>query len=93
MLYASSGLPPILWFVLGFLAVTVILLTYFLGMDSTLLHVLAVSGLTAGVTFTMFSTILLGQTFWGDKRGSPSAFVIVLSEKKGERQPEAYEEA
>jgi hypothetical protein len=61
LLYTSSGLPPILWFVLGFLGVTVILLTYFLGMDSTLLHVLAVAVLTAGLTFTMFTTIILDQ--------------------------------
>jgi hypothetical protein len=89
LLYASSGLPPILWFVLGFLAVTVILLTYFLGMDSTLLHVLAVAVLTAGLTFTMFTTILLDQPFGGDTRVSPSAFEIVLTEIGGESQPES----
>jgi len=89
LLYATSGLPPILWFVLGFLAVTVILLTYFLGMDSALLHVLAVAVLTAGLTFTMFTTILLDQPFGGDTRVSPSAFEIVLTEIEGESQPES----
>jgi hypothetical protein len=87
--YATSGLPPILWFVLGFLAVTVILLTYFLGMDSALLHILAVAVLTAGLTFTMFTTILLDNPFGGDLRVSPQAFEIVLTEIEGESQPEA----
>ncbi len=89
LLYASSGLPPILWFVLGFLAVTVIVLTYFLGMDSALLHVLAVGVLTAGLTFTMFTTIILDRPFGGDTRVSPNAFEIVLTEIEGESQPEA----
>jgi hypothetical protein len=82
--YATSGLPPILWFVLGFLAVIVILLTYFLGMDSALLHILAVAALTAGLTFTMFTTIILDNPFGGDLRVSPQAFEIVLTEIEGE---------
>ena len=89
LLYASTGLPPILWFALGFLAVTVILLTYFLGMDSALLHMFAVAVLTAGLTFTMFTTILLDQPFGVDLRVSPKAFEIVVAEIEGGSQPEA----
>src|SRR5919199_5939252 len=43
LLYAGEGLPLILWIVLGILAVMIILFTYFLGMESALLHILAVA--------------------------------------------------
>jgi hypothetical protein len=89
LLYASTGLPPILWFVLGVLAVTILLFTYFLGMDSALLHILAVAALTVGLTFTMFTTITLDQPFGGDLRVSPQAFETVLTEIEGDSQPEA----
>jgi hypothetical protein len=84
LLYASKGLPPILWFVLGTLAVMIVLFSYFLGMDSALLHVLAVGALTAGLTFTMFTTIVLDQPFGGDLRVGSEAFEMVLSEIEGD---------
>jgi Protein of unknown function (DUF4239) len=90
LLYASKGLPPILWVVLGFLAVMIILFSYFLGMESALLHILAVGALTAGLTFTMFMTIALDQPFGGDLRVGSEAFEMVLSEIKGDgSQPAA----
>lgn len=88
LLYASTGLPPILWFVLGILAVMIILFTYFLGMENAWLHILAVATLTAGLTFTMFTTIILDHPFGGALRVSPEAFEVVLTEI-GERQTEA----
>ena len=88
LLYASEGLPPILWFVLGVLAVMIILFSYFLGMESALLHILAVAALTAGITFTMFTTIALDRPFGGDLRVSPDAFEMVLNEIEGDSQPE-----
>ena len=89
LLYASKGLPPILWIVLGILAVIIILFTYFLGMESALLHILAVAALTAGLAFTMFTTIALDQPFGGDLRVSPDAFEIVLNELEADSQPES----
>jgi hypothetical protein len=89
LLYASEGLPPILWIVLGVLAVTIILFTYVLGMESALLHILAVAALTAGLSFTMFATIALDQPFGGDLRVSPDSFEIVLDEIEGDSQLEA----
>ena len=80
LLYASKGLPPILWFVLGVLALMIILFSYFLGMDSALLHILAVGALTVGITFTMFTTITLDRPFGGDLRVGPDAFEKVLDE-------------
>ena len=90
LLYASKGLPPILWFVLGTLAVMIVLFSYSLGMDSALLHILAVGALTVGITFTMFTTITLDRPFGGDLRVGPDAFEKVLDEiEGGSSQPEA----
>jgi hypothetical protein len=89
LLYASEGLPPILWFVLGVLAVMIIVFSYFLGMESALLHILAVAALTAGITFTLFTTITLDRPFGGDLRVSPDAFEMVLNEIEGDSQAEA----
>jgi uncharacterized membrane protein YGL010W len=80
LLYAGEGLPLILWIVLGILAVMIILFTYFLGMESALLHILAVAALTAGLTLTMFTTVTLDRPFGGDQRVNPDAFETVLNE-------------
>lgn len=84
LLYASERLPPILWFVLGVLAVMLVLFSYFLGMGNALLHILAVGALTACLTFTMFTTILLDHPFGGDLRVSPEAFEMVSKEMEGD---------
>jgi hypothetical protein len=89
LLYASKGLPPILWFVLGVLAIMIVLFSYLLGMESARLHIWAVAALTAGLGFTMFTTIVLDSPFGGDLRVSPDAFEMVLSEIEGDGQPEA----
>jgi Protein of unknown function (DUF4239) len=86
LLYAREGLPPILWFVLGVLAVIIVLFTYFVGMESARLHVLAVAVLTAGFGFTMFTIISLDQPFEGDLRVNPEAFELVLNEIEGDSQ-------
>jgi hypothetical protein len=89
LLYASTGLPPILWFVLGVLAVTILFFTFLLGMEDTRLHILAVAALTAGLTFTMFTTIILDHPFGGPLRVSSNAFEVVLTEIEGDSQSEA----
>ena len=86
LLYAREGLPPILWFVLVVLALIILLFTYFLGMESARLHVLAVAALTAGFAFTMFVVIVLDQPFGADLRVSPEAFETVLNEIEGDSQ-------
>ena len=80
LLYAREGLPPILWVVLGVLAVIIVLFAYFVGMESARLHVLAVAALTAGFVLTLFVIIVLDRPFAGDLRVSPEAFKIVLNE-------------
>jgi hypothetical protein len=88
LLYAREGLPLILWFVLGILGIMIILFTYVLGMESALLHVLAVGALTAGLSFTLITTIALDQPFGGDLRVTPEAFEVVLNELEGDSQPQ-----
>ncbi|HLM78106.1 MAG TPA: hypothetical protein VK361_06935, partial [Rubrobacteraceae bacterium] len=83
---AREGLPPLLWVVLVVLAVTIILFTYFLGMESTRLHVLAVAALTAGITFTMFTIFTLDYPFGGDLRVRPDRFELVLADIEGHSQ-------
>jgi hypothetical protein len=83
LLYASKGLPPRLWFVLGVLAVIILLFTYFVGMESAWLHILAVAALTLGFGFTMFTIFGLDQPFGGDVRVTPEAFETVLNEMEG----------
>lgn len=86
LLYASKGLPPMLWFVLGVLALIIVLFTYVLGMESARLHILAVAVLTLGFAFTMFTIIALDQPFGGDLRITPEAFETVLNEIESNSQ-------
>ena len=86
LLYASMGLPPILWFVLVILALIVVLFTYFVGMESARLHIFAVAALTAGFAFIIFTIISLDQPFGGDLRVTPEAFETVLNEMEGDSQ-------
>ena len=83
LLDVREGLPPILWAVLVALAVIIILFTYFLGMNSTRLHVLAIAALTAGITFTIFAILTLDRPFSGELRVNPAAFELVLNDIEG----------
>ena len=89
LLYASTGLPPILWYVLGVLAIVIIISTYFLGMENTLIHIAAVAVLTAGLTLTMVTTIILDHPFGVALSVSTNAFDVVLTELEGESQSKA----
>ena len=89
LFYAREGLPLILWVVLGVLALIILLFTYFVGMESAWIHILAVAALTLGFAFTLFTIITLDQPFGGDLRVSPEAFEIVLNEIEGDSQPAA----
>jgi hypothetical protein len=89
LFYAREGLPLILWVVLGVLALIILLFTYFVGMESAWLHILAVAALTLGFAFTLFTVITLDQPFEGDLRVSSEAFEIVLNEIEGDSQPAA----
>ena len=83
LLDVREGLPPILWVVLVVLAVTIILFTYFLGMESARLHMVAVAALTAGIAFTIFAIVTLDSPFGGELRVNSAAFELVLQEIEG----------
>ena len=87
LFYAREGLPLILWVVLGVLALIILLFTYFVGMESARLHIVAVAVLTLGFAFTIFTIIVLDRPFGGDLRVSPEAFEVVLNEIEGDSQP------
>jgi hypothetical protein len=89
LLYASKGLPPMLWIVLVVLAIIIVLFTYLLGMENARLHILAVAVLVAGLTFTMFTMFALDRPFGGDLRVTPDAFEVVLDEIEADTQPAA----
>ena len=74
LLNVREGLPPILWVVLIVLAATIVVSTYFLGMGNTRLHKGAVVTLTAGLTFIIFTIVVLDHPFGGGFRVGPDAF-------------------
>ena len=74
LLNVREGLPLILWVVLIVLAATIIVSTYFLGMESARLHKCAVAILTAGLTFVILTIVVLDHPFGGDFRVGPDAF-------------------
>lgn len=86
LLYARKGLPPMMWIVVVVLAVTIVLFTYIFGMESTRLHWLAVTVLTAALAFTLFTVIVLDQPFGGDLRVGPDAFEVALKDIGSSKQ-------
>lgn len=68
-----------LWVVLGLLATLIILFTYFLGMENARLHRWAVGALTLGITFVLFTIVVLDHPFGGGFRVGPDAFERVLT--------------
>lgn len=79
LVQAHTGLPPMLWVVLGLLATLIILFTYFLGMENARLHRWAVGALTLGITFVLFTIVVLDHPFGGGFRVGPDAFERVLT--------------
>ena len=74
LLNVREGLPPILWVVLIVLAAAIVVFTYFLGMSNARLHRWAVGTLTVGLTFVIFTIIVLDNPFGGGFRVGPDAF-------------------
>jgi cytochrome c biogenesis factor len=74
LLNVREGIPPILWVVLVVLAATIVIFTYFLGMESARLHQWAVAVLTAGLTLVIFTIVVLDHPFGEGFRVGPDAF-------------------
>jgi hypothetical protein len=79
LLNVREGLPLILWFALVSLGVDTILFTYFVGMKSAWLHILAVAALTGGIALIIFAIAILDRPFGGELRVGTDAFELVLN--------------
>jgi hypothetical protein len=87
LLNVREGLPPILWIALVILGIDTIIFTYFVGMENTRLHMLAVGALATGIALILYTISALDHPFGTDFRVGPDAFELVLRtiEGNGER--------
>ena len=90
LLQVYTGLPPLLWAVLGVLAIVIIVFTYFLGMEDARLHRWAVGVLTASMVFTIVMILVLDHPFGAGFRVGPGAFergLSTMEEATHQQQP------
>lgn len=79
-----TGLPAILWVALVVLGVTIIGLSFLVGMESHRLHLLTVGALAMGITLVLFTIAVLDRPFGTDFGVEPRPFELVLHEIEGE---------
>lgn len=89
LLNLYTGLPLILWIVLGGLATLIILFSFFLGMENAWLHRWAVGALTVAFAFIMFTIVVLDSPFGPGFRVGPGAFERALDTMEGTSEPGA----
>lgn len=89
LLNLYTGLPLILWIVLGGLATLIIVFSFFLGMENVWLHRWAVGALTVAFTFIMFTIVVLDNPFGPGFRVGPDAFERALNMMEGTSEPGA----
>ncbi len=75
-----TGLPTILWVALVVLGVSIIGLSYLIGMESHRLHLLTVGTLATGIVLVLFTVAVLDRPFGTDFRVGPQPFELVLHE-------------
>jgi hypothetical protein len=78
-------LPFILWIALVVLAILLVGFSYLIGMESRLLHLLAVGALAGGIALVLFTIAELDYPFGMKPRVSPEPFELVLDEMEGNR--------
>ena len=78
-----TGLPAILWVALVVLGVSMVGLSYLVGMESHRLHLLTVGTLATGITLVLFTMAILDRPFGTDFRVGPEPFELVLHEIGG----------
>jgi hypothetical protein len=77
------GLPHVLWVALVVLGVSIIGLSYLVGMESHRLHLLTVGTLAAGIALVLFTIFVLDRPFGTDFRVGPQPFELMLQEIEG----------
>jgi hypothetical protein len=80
-------LPPILWIALLGLSIPMLLFACLVGIEDTLLHMVGVSALAAGVALVLFTIASLDRPFGTELRVGPQPFELVLHqiEEPGEQ--------
>jgi hypothetical protein len=78
-----TGLPAVLWVALGVLGLSIIGLSYLVGMESHLLHLLTVGILATGIALVLFTLAVLDRPFGTDFRVGPQPFELVLKHIEG----------
>ncbi len=83
LVYMRTGLPSILWVALVVLGMSIIGLTYLVGMESRRLHLITVGVLAMGISLVLFTIFVLDRPFGTDFRVGPQPFELVLREIGG----------
>jgi AcrR family transcriptional regulator len=78
-----TGLPAILWVALVVLGVSIIGLSYLVGMESHRLHLLTVGTLATGIVLVLFTMAVLDRPFGTDFRVGPEPIELVLHQFEG----------
>ena len=89
LLNLYTGLPRILWIVLGSLATLIILFSFFLGMENAWLHRWAVGTLTVAFAFIMFTIVVLDNPFGPGFRVGSDSFERALNTMQETSEPGA----
>ena len=80
LLYASEGLPPILWVALAGLSINMMFFSFLVGMENGNLHRLMVAALAAGVVLVLFTIWIIDRPFGTEFRVGPEPFELVMRE-------------
>jgi hypothetical protein len=77
-------LPLILWIALVVVGMLLVGFSYMLGMESRLLHLLAIGAMAGGISLVLFTIAELDQPFGMNPRVTPEPFELVLHEMEGD---------
>lgn len=77
-------LPLILWIALVVVGILLVGFSYMLGMESRLLHLLAIGAMAGGIALVLFTIAELDQPFGMNPRVTPEPFELVLHEMEGD---------
>lgn len=86
LLYASEGLPPILWVALSGLSVIMVIFSFLVGMDNGRMHRLMVAALASGLVLVLFTIGVLDRPFGTESRVGSEPFELVLREIGNNRE-------
>jgi hypothetical protein len=77
-------LPLILWIALVVVGILLVGFSYMLGMESRLLHLLAIGAMAGGISLVLFTIAELDRPFGMNPPVSPQPLELVLHEMEGD---------